>query len=445
MVGLLGSSSAQLGSQNPLWFFVPKEMAPGSSIDSWTNDMQGDRGQLIFSGAGYANTIEILLDAELHASFCRRGRRRLREIQSASRAILKFDRTRGVLRVTGSDSAIADVQRQLDCLGGPRKEVCNAVWSELMRTRMSEDATSSAVQRIQQLSDCRVHIERSTKEVRLFGPKPAVATASQLLEDLRQMCTEQVVDVADAQSLPQEAIAHLAGIYNVSIGITEDQVVIAGFEFAVSKAFKAFLSYALNTQQDLNGAEPDEEVAANIAAALAKLQLPQDEGCSGVSTSGSLKAPLEDSDGSTEGGEERRPSGSQGQTSAHQSAPAASQPANPSHECCPTCGTTNFCVGCGAPNEHFQLYQMKLVQSQMSMMPGNVGQMMMPVFPGQNGFVPVCMPAGMVPMAQQPIIGSFEGCDNSQPTGVYLMPAQMVQGIQPGMMVCDGSKTAYSM
>ena len=27
------------------------------------------------------------------------------------------------------------------------------------------------------------------------------------------------------------------------------------------------------------------------------------------------------------------------------------------------------------------------------------------------------MPAGMVPMAQQPIMGSFEGCDNSQPTG----------------------------
>eukprot|EP00439_Symbiodinium_sp_Y106_P010508 s2415_g1.t1 len=58
------------------------EMAPASSIDSWTNDMQGDRGQLIFSGAGYANTIEIQLDAELHASFCRRGRRRLREIQT---------------------------------------------------------------------------------------------------------------------------------------------------------------------------------------------------------------------------------------------------------------------------------------------------------------------------------------------------------------------------
>jgi len=408
--------------------------------------MQGDRGQLIFSGAGYANTIEIQLDAELHASFCRRGRRRLREIQNVSRAILKFDRTRGVLRATGSDSAIADVQRQLDCLGGPRKEVCNAVWSELMRTRMSEDATSSAVQRIQQLSDCRVHIERSTKEVRLFGPKPAVATASQLLEDLRQMCTEQIVDVADAQSLSQEAIAHLAGIYNVSIGISEDQVIVAGFEFAVSKAFKAFLSYALNTQQDLKGAEPNEEVAANIAAALAKLQVPQDEGCSGVSTSGSLKAPLEDSDGSTEGGqEERRPSESQGQTSAYQAAPATSQTANPSHECCPTCGTTNFCVGCGAPNEHFQLYQMKLVQTQMSMMPGNVGQMMMPVFPGQNGFVPVCMPAGMVPMTQQPMMGNFEGSDNSQPTGVYLMPAQMVQGIQPGMMVCDGSKTAYSM
>eukprot|EP00439_Symbiodinium_sp_Y106_P042358 s3424_g5.t1 len=153
-----------------------------------------------------------------------------------------------------------------------------------------------------------------------------------------------------------------------------------------------------------------------------------------------------DSDGSTEGGqEERRPSESQGQTSAYQAAPATSQTANPSHECCPTCGTTNFCVGCGAPNEHFQLYQMKLVQTQMSMMPGNVGQMMMPVFPGQNGFVPVCMPAGMVPMTQQPMMGNFEGSDNSQPTGVYLMPAQMVQGIQPGMMVCDGSKTAYSM
>ena len=28
------------------------------------------------------------------------------------------------------------------------------------------------------------------------------------------------------------------------------------------------------------------------------------------------------------------------------------------------------------------------------------------------------MPAGMVPMTQQPMMGNFEGSDNSQPTGV---------------------------
>lgn len=70
------------------------------------------------TGGHHANySVDILLDPELHASFCRRGRRRLKapwaalgvdkclsflaqEIQMSSRAQLKFDRQRGAHKIS---------------------------------------------------------------------------------------------------------------------------------------------------------------------------------------------------------------------------------------------------------------------------------------------------------------------------------------------------------
>ena len=51
---------------------------------------------------GDVTTAEIPLDEELLGSFCRRGRRRLRELQDATQTIVRLDRARQCLSVTGT-------------------------------------------------------------------------------------------------------------------------------------------------------------------------------------------------------------------------------------------------------------------------------------------------------------------------------------------------------
>lgn len=365
---------------------------------------------------------EIRLDPELHASFCRRGRRRLKEIQMSSRAQLKFDRSRGVLRVAGSEAQVAEVQRQLECLGGPRKTIRNAAWAELMRTRMSE-TSSSVVHRIQQLSNCRVHIERTSKEVRLFGPKVAVAAASHLLDELQQMCIETLVEFDAGVQLSGEKIQQIAQQQCVTIVFEEGdgqapRANVLGFEFAVSSALSVLEQYEANPKMNIQEGI-SEPVLSSLAAALSKLSLGENE--SGASTTGSTSraAPAEDSeDASSEGLEAGEGTANQG-VNQHQ--------ANQSCCNCPTCGATNFCVSCGSPNEQFQYFAMNHMKA-MPMGPMSqgvfVGNMQGPMsMPGQ--VFGVCMPMQLPGPMLMADAGSASGSDGQ----VYLVPM-----MQPGMM-----------
>eukprot|EP00437_Effrenium_voratum_P009953 CAMPEP_0181430710 /NCGR_PEP_ID=MMETSP1110-20121109/17864_1 /TAXON_ID=174948 /ORGANISM="Symbiodinium sp., Strain CCMP421" /LENGTH=390 /DNA_ID=CAMNT_0023554035 /DNA_START=27 /DNA_END=1200 /DNA_ORIENTATION=+ len=350
--------------------------------------------------SGY-KTLEITLDPELNASFCRRGRRRLREIQASSRAQLKFDRARGVLRVSGSEAAVQEVQRQLECLGGPRKSVNNAVWAELMRTRMSDDSTSSAVQRIQQLSGCRVHIERTAKEVRLFGPKLAVTAAAHFLEDLQALCTQKEVelDSVSGTNLQQVAQQHC-----VTIMAEEEHCNVLGFDFAVERALQH-----LREGRRAEDSAPCAETTAQIAAALVKLA---GDGSS-VSTSGSVKAQFEDSDYSSEVEDKEKAIG-------------ASREEHGNHSCCcPSCGATNFCVSCGSPNEQFQMYQMQMQGMPMQGMIMNMGSGMMQM---------PMMAAGVgQPMAMGPAPGPGQVCGNIMQVCMPMMP--QMEGAGDGTVV----------
>merc|ERR1719287_218482 len=100
---------------------------------------------------GYdTQTVEIALDPELLATFCRRSRRRLRDVQASCQASVKLDRARGVLRVTGPESSIDAVRKQLAGLTGPRRDVTQAVWAELMRTRKMCNSLEATVARFQE-------------------------------------------------------------------------------------------------------------------------------------------------------------------------------------------------------------------------------------------------------------------------------------------------------
>ncbi|CAE8649389.1 unnamed protein product [Polarella glacialis] len=238
-------------------------------------------------------TVDVVLEADLLATFCRRGRRRLRDIQSSSQTVLKLDRCRGVLKVTGTDRAIMDVRRQLESLGGPRRPVQQAVWAELMRTRTLETTSRVSVAWLQQMSGCRVHIERTQQQVRLFGPKETVAVADRLLAELESgLCASVAVPVEDGHSLPSVSLQLLAHSCGITLQIAESEILVLGLVAAVEEAAEELSRFVQDPSNFQLRREPDAAVmAAAAAAASAPASAPSN--CKGTTSVGSLmtKAP----------------------------------------------------------------------------------------------------------------------------------------------------------
>lgn len=188
--------------------------------------------------------VEIPCDIELLSMSCRRGRRRIREIQESSGAKLKLDKVRGVLHVSGQYAEIADVRRQIESLGGPRRSVAPATWAELMRTRTVDDASVAAIACIQHRSACRIHIERTSPfgEVRLFGTKEAMKMADKLIEELEQLCSSEAVPTFGEQ-LDTETLQTLAHSYGVTLRIEDAEITVLGFQSAVHEAAQELARY----------------------------------------------------------------------------------------------------------------------------------------------------------------------------------------------------------
>ena len=267
--------------------------------------MQGETSMLLTSASlseRNADSISaaIHLDPELLGSFCRRGRRRLQEIQACSRTTLKLDRTQGLLWATGSERAIEEVRARLECLGGLRKTVSAAVWAELIRTRALVEGptvSKSAVERIQHLSSCRVHIERSKHEIGLFGAKSASAVADRLINDLEEMCTECLVNTPDAQRLSSDVLRQIAHFGSVSMRVEPQQIAVLGLSCAVEPAVAELKQYMANP----NHFEPCRNADAMDSAVAAALSKFSDRHLSSATTTlGSLPSTFEDSDHSTE-------------------------------------------------------------------------------------------------------------------------------------------------
>ena len=66
------------------------------------------------------------------------------------------------------------------------------------------------MQRIQNQSGCRLHIERSRSEVRLFGSKEAAAVADRLLDDFQKMCIERLVPCPKSSNLDLDRLNEMA-------------------------------------------------------------------------------------------------------------------------------------------------------------------------------------------------------------------------------------------
>jgi hypothetical protein len=375
-------------------------------------DMAGKRGGTdemrmnVFSNASASSvmplgndiqvTAEVLLEPELFNSLLRRGRRRLKDIQASCQVNMRLDKLHGVLHITGSEHCVGAARHLIAGLGGPRKIVRKAVWAELLRTRTLQSGEEANVARIQQESGCRIHIERSRQEVRLFGHAEAIAIAEKLLKELDQECIEKTVPmkVGASTSPALQALAHSCG---VTLQLEENQILVLGLQDSVNEAVK-----------DLNRYLHDADFRSGLQLSAETAQENEVNSIAFPSEKNTIK------------GE------------------------------CPTCGSCPFCASCGAPRTfanqiqnqggHANSANAALPSAPWQQMPtagysSNMVQIsaMVSRDMAQPGFVPaICMvPANMAPPSgQQQMIAPS-----------YMMPTTMLancaiggQMSQPVMM-----------
>jgi len=296
------------------------------------------------------HTVDLVLDPDVVRALHRRGRRRLRDIQTSSRAALKLDRLRSVLRVTGTKESIADVQRQVECVLGSYLSVAPALWAELMRTRANPDISLAAVARIQHETGCRIHIERNSQQVQLFGPQETAKAAQRLVDQLAHMCVEETVDKKLPLDMDLQWLQLFAEDFGVTLQVEEKHLTIYGIEGAVAEAARELHHY------DCEGpySDPNPSNIARLAIKMAMTKL----------TLGSMR-----SSQSTTPGSLSPVSSMHSLEDTMQGAVTVKMPASPvkgrpqqrfdnmqekdfqqAYESCPTCGHFgNFCVSCGKP------------------------------------------------------------------------------------------------
>lgn len=169
------------------------------------------------------------------AALCRRGKQKLRNIESSSHSSLKLDASRGVLEIRGSKASVAEVQLQIKNLSGPCIAVTAAVWAELMRTRTHVDSSQSSVAIIQEKSGCRMHIDRHSRQVRLFGPEEATDVAQQLLRKLDSMCSAVTI-VMNPAVLVEHRLHGVAQEFGVTLLVQDRWIVVLGLAGAIVEA-----------------------------------------------------------------------------------------------------------------------------------------------------------------------------------------------------------------
>jgi len=310
-------------------------MTPQEELSYKSDASDGADSSIGIATHGILNVkmIEIDLDPELMNTLCRRGRRRLREIQTACQAVVKLDRVNSILRVYGAEDAIYAVRQHLSHLGGPRKAVSAPVWAELMRTRTHQSTEYAAVAQIQQDSGCRIHIERSHLEVRLFGPDDSITVAERLLEKLSEECTEEVTPLPMG-SLSVTVLQSIADSHGVTICVDEEQVVTFGRRTKVKSAVGELASYSDTMCKPQQSMGCSGSMLSAFAGELSPDHRDRSQRAGVVTT---RRPPSESSL------QVQKPVAKKGVRHTSHSDNSCQ------HNVCPTCGCGRFCVHCGAP------------------------------------------------------------------------------------------------
>mmetsp|Transcript_784 Transcript_784/g.2153 ORF Transcript_784/g.2153 Transcript_784/m.2153 type:complete len:368 (-) Transcript_784:32-1135(-) len=215
---------------------------------------------------------EIPLDSEMLYSLSRRARRRLRDLEVSSQTALQIDRSRQVLCVQGTAQGIAQVRSEVECRAGPRKSISPSLWAELLRTRKME-GPFAVLHVLQAMSQCRLHIERSRPEVRIFGTDAKARIAISLLDQLNEQCStvSLLVDAGAWLSFSEERLEQLGRRLGATVRMEGKHIVIQGLACVVELAvveLRRLLS-------DMDHAVSDLSLSANeaVAQALASLKV----------------------------------------------------------------------------------------------------------------------------------------------------------------------------
>jgi hypothetical protein len=236
-----------------------------------------------------------------------------------------------------------------------------------MRTRTNPEPSQAAVARLQQQSDCRIHIERNIEQVRLFGPKNRLNDAQRLLQELSAMCIEEEVDMQCPRYLDLQMLQTFAQEFGVTLQVEENHITVLGIDAAVKTAAGELRKYDHDQNHFDNGiavGKGSDDALMAVSAAMTRLVGDGDIGSTsinpGTATQNSSiqtadnvmqgavisKMPLPATSGS-KGNGSKRPVQNVNYT---QLQAQHVQGMNvESYEVCPTCGGGNFCVNCGKP------------------------------------------------------------------------------------------------
>jgi hypothetical protein len=155
---------------------------------------------------------------------------------------LRYDKLRGVVHVSGSEADVEVAKDLLANLGGPRKAVKTPVWVELLRAHGPEQGAQATIAKMQQESKCRIHIDRSSEQVRLVGHSKDVMVAEKLLEELHENCVEEL-HYMDSSLIEPPALRALEKSCGVTLRQKYDHVVVLGMQDSVKKAIQDLERY----------------------------------------------------------------------------------------------------------------------------------------------------------------------------------------------------------
>merc|ERR1719329_2128237 len=144
-----------------------------------------------------------------------------------------------------------------------------------MRTRTNTEPAEAVVSLIQQESGCRIHIERSCRQIRIFGPKHKVIVAQQQLDELEGMCKMEYVEITNNVSTETEVLEPFANKFGISLcaqKLSNNQSVLAVYGIARAVAEATNELRKCNCDVRASSAGPSESARMAILEAFYQLK-----------------------------------------------------------------------------------------------------------------------------------------------------------------------------